>query len=114
MRAPEGEPTLARRLSPQLSASVSVSPRPAAHVLVVTVLCWRSHYTVVVNERRATFIVRLTQVTAGTWTGVVERVRTGEKHRVHELTTIGNLIARMVATEEKGLPEGTPARRNSP
>lgn len=44
----------------------------------------------------ATFIVRISQNNAGTVNAVVEWVRTGEKVRVNELTTIGEVIIRMV------------------
>jgi hypothetical protein len=49
-----------------------------------------------VDARQVTFVVRLTEAAGGTWTAVVERVRTGEKHRVHDLGTIGDVIVRLV------------------
>jgi hypothetical protein len=45
------------------------------------------------------FIVRLTRDEDGGLSGVVERVRTGEKHRVHEVEAIGPLIARLAREE---------------
>lgn len=47
----------------------------------------------------ATFIVRLEQSGSGPWTGVVERVGTGEKRRVGDLEAIGQLISQMVSEE---------------
>lgn len=47
----------------------------------------------------ATFIVRLELSGPGSWTGVVERVGTGEKRRVGGLEAIGPLIAQMTAVE---------------
>ena len=44
----------------------------------------------------ATFIVRISQDSAGSMTGVVEWVRTGEKTRFHELAAISEVIARML------------------
>lgn len=60
-----------------------------------------------------TFIVRITRDEAGRLTGVVERVRTGEKARFDGLDGIAAAIARMVAadredqeqpSDERGLP----------
>jgi hypothetical protein len=47
----------------------------------------------------ATFIVRLDRSGSGPWSGVVERVRTGEKRRVGDIETIGQVIAQMASTE---------------
>lgn len=47
----------------------------------------------------ATFIVRLEQSGSGPWTGIVERVGTGEKRRVGDIEALGRLIAQMVAEE---------------
>jgi hypothetical protein len=46
-----------------------------------------------------TFVVRLSRDDAGRLTGVVERVRTGEKARVDGVEAIGPAIARMVTVE---------------
>jgi hypothetical protein len=50
----------------------------------------------------ATFVVRVTR-RPDRATGVVERVRTGERERFEGLDQIGSLIARML---EGGLPSG--------
>jgi len=47
----------------------------------------------------ATFIVRLDRTGSGPWTGVIERVRTGEKRRISDLEAIGQVIAQMASTE---------------
>jgi hypothetical protein len=44
----------------------------------------------------ATFVVRLSRVAGGRLSGVVERVRTGEKARFNELDALGAVIARML------------------
>jgi len=46
-----------------------------------------------------TFIVRLTAADGGVLSGVVERVRTGEKQRFQGVDMLGGLIARMVEQE---------------
>jgi hypothetical protein len=46
-----------------------------------------------------TFIFRLSRDETGRLTGVVERVRTGEKVRVDTLDALAAVIARMVTTE---------------
>ena len=43
-----------------------------------------------------TFVVRLSRADGGRLDGVVERVKTGEKARFQELTTVGAIIARML------------------
>ena len=48
----------------------------------------------------ATFIVRLDKSESSPWTGVVERVRTGEKRRIGDIEAIGQVIAQMVAEDE--------------
>lgn len=48
----------------------------------------------------ATFIVRLDRSDSGAWSGVVERVRTGEKRRVGDLDAIGRVIDQMTSTED--------------
>jgi hypothetical protein len=47
-----------------------------------------------------TFVVRAARGPDGRLAGVVERVRTGEKHRFEDPEAIGLLIARMVDEEE--------------
>ena len=46
--------------------------------------------------RYVTFVVRVVRDTAGQLTGIVERVRTGEKARFETTEGVGRLIARMV------------------
>jgi hypothetical protein len=46
-----------------------------------------------------TFIVRLSRDESGRLTGIVERVRTGEKERFEELAAIATLIARMAEAD---------------
>ncbi len=48
----------------------------------------------------ATFIVRLDRSDSGSWSGVVERVRTGEKRRVGDLEAIGRVIEQMTSAED--------------
>jgi hypothetical protein len=48
------------------------------------------------------FVVRAARGPDGRLAGVVERVRTGEKHRFHDQAAIGHLIERMVDEEEGG------------
>jgi hypothetical protein len=55
-----------------------------------------------------TFIVRLDRDEAGRLTGIVERVRTGEKAQVHGIDEVGAAIARMFACEPA---DGSPAGR---
>jgi hypothetical protein len=52
-----------------------------------------------VTDQRATFIVRLTRDQGGQITGVVERVRTGEKASVATLAEVGAVLAEMLARE---------------
>ena len=47
-------------------------------------------------SRFATFIVRVSQDSAGTISGVVEQVRTGERVRFHGLAAVSGVIARMI------------------
>jgi len=47
-----------------------------------------------------TFVVRLARNEAGRVTGIVERVRTGQKERFEELGAIAQLIARMVEADQ--------------
>ena len=49
---------------------------------------------------RTAFIVRLGRDATGQFEGIVERARTGEKHRFHGLETLGSLIAGMAAATE--------------
>ncbi len=46
-----------------------------------------------------TFILRLSRDETGRITGIVERVRTGEKERVDALDALAQVIGRMVANE---------------
>jgi hypothetical protein len=46
-----------------------------------------------------TFIVRLTLDDGGVLSGVVERVRSGEKQRFHGVAALGELIAAMAERE---------------
>jgi hypothetical protein len=46
-----------------------------------------------------TFVVRLSRDEAGRVTGIVERVRTGEKERFEGLAAIATSIARMVEAD---------------
>jgi hypothetical protein len=48
----------------------------------------------------AVFIVRLARDPTGRVTGVVERVRTGEKERVAAVEEIGRVLAAMLGREE--------------
>jgi hypothetical protein len=52
------------------------------------------------QQERMTFIVRLSRDERGRVSGIVERVRTGEKEQFHEVETLGVLIARMVDESE--------------
>ncbi|HEV8437925.1 MAG TPA: hypothetical protein VGT40_07510 [Methylomirabilota bacterium] len=49
-----------------------------------------------------TFIVRVSRDRDGRLRGIVERVKTGEKHRFEHSEGIGGLIERMVAAAEAG------------
>jgi hypothetical protein len=58
---------------------------------------------VVIEEamgRSVTFVVRAARGPDGRLAGIVERVRTGEKHRFEESGALGHLIERMVDEEE--------------
>jgi hypothetical protein len=48
-----------------------------------------------------TFVVRVASDDAGRLSGVVERVRTGEKHRFDGDEAIGRIIARVVTEERR-------------
>src|SRR5262245_66542364 len=52
----------------------------------------------------ATFVVRLSPAVGGRFNGIVERVRTGEKVRVHDLRALGAVIADMLADDEQPGP----------
>jgi hypothetical protein len=59
-----------------------------------------------------TFIVRLSPVHGGRLTGVVERVRTGEKQRFDGLDSLGAVLARAVApAADPGGPDPPPEPR---
>ena len=47
-------------------------------------------------EEFATFIVRVSKDSAGSISGVVEWVRTGERIRFHDLAAISEFISRML------------------
>jgi hypothetical protein len=49
-----------------------------------------------------TLIVRVRQDDAGRLSGVVERVRTGEKVQFHGLETLGRAVASLLATGVEG------------
>jgi hypothetical protein len=49
-----------------------------------------------------TLIVRIQQDDAGQMSGVVERVRTGEKVRFHGLETLGRAVAALLSTTAEG------------
>jgi len=49
-----------------------------------------------------TLIVRIRQDDAGQLSGVVERVRTGEKVRFHGLETLSRAVASLLATGAEG------------
>jgi hypothetical protein len=53
---------------------------------------------------RAIFIVRVDRDEAGRVTGVVERVRTGEKVRVEALADVGRILAAMLERETGAAP----------
>ncbi|MGH2625099.1 MAG: hypothetical protein ACRDHY_00430 [Anaerolineales bacterium] len=53
---------------------------------------------------RVTFIVRLARDPNGHVTGVVERVRTGEKAPVAAVEDVGVIVAEMLAREEAEEP----------
>jgi hypothetical protein len=48
-----------------------------------------------------TFVVRLMPGDSGVLSGVVERVRTGEKQRFHSLAVLAEVIAAMAERETK-------------
>ncbi|HEV8641612.1 MAG TPA: hypothetical protein VGV13_10995 [Methylomirabilota bacterium] len=52
--------------------------------------------------QQAVFIVRLTRHPAGQVTGVVERVRTGEKERFAAVEEIGPIFAKMLIRDQPG------------
>jgi hypothetical protein len=51
------------------------------------------------ETHQAVFIVRLARDPTGRVTGVVERVRTGEKERVAAVEEIGSILAEMLGRE---------------
>ena len=52
------------------------------------------------DRPQAVFIVRLARDTAGKVTGVVERVRNGQKERFTALEEVGAIVAQMLADEQ--------------
>ena len=61
-----------------------------------------------------TFIVRLSPANGGRLTGVVERVRTGEKHRFDGLDDLGAVLALAVAAAEPIVLEVASGRHLDP
>ena len=57
-----------------------------------------------------TFVVRARVGDRGHVSGIVERVKTGEKHRFHGAEAIGPLIAEMVRQEGTSSPGGNRSR----
>ena len=57
-----------------------------------------------------TFIVRVRPGEPGQVSGIVERLKTGEKHRFHGVEAIGPLIAEMVRQEGTSSPGGNRSR----
>jgi hypothetical protein len=49
---------------------------------------------------RTTFIIRVERDAEGRVTGVVERVRTGEKTRVETLSDVGRVLSAMLARDD--------------
>jgi hypothetical protein len=49
---------------------------------------------------RTTFIIRVERDAEGRVTGVVERVRTGEKTRVETLADVGRVLSAMLARDD--------------
>jgi hypothetical protein len=56
------------------------------------------------TQASITFIVRVRPGEPGQVSGIVERVRTGEKHRFHRAEAIGPLIAEMVRQDTPSNP----------
>jgi hypothetical protein len=54
--------------------------------------------------QRTVFIVRLDRDPRGRITGVVERVRTGEKARVDALADVGKVLAALLARDDGERP----------
>src|SRR5262245_54765554 len=66
------------------------------------------------GPRRSSFVVRIDRDDEGKISGVIERVRTGEKETFRGLEAIGGVIARMVEADTgrpSDLPRGRRARR---
>ena len=61
-------------------------------------------------DQPLTFIVRLVRDDRGALSGVVERVRSGEKQRFHGAVALAEVIAAMAA-RESGAPRGKEPRR---
>jgi hypothetical protein len=64
------------------------------------------------TPRRSSFVVRIDRDDKGNATGVIERVRTGEKEPLRGLDAISGLIARMVEAES-GVPTDPPRSAGS-
>jgi hypothetical protein len=56
------------------------------------------------DRPQAVFIVRLARDAAGKVTGVVERVRNGQKERFTALEEVGAIVAQMLAEDEAEAP----------
>ncbi len=52
-----------------------------------------------------TFILRLSIDPTGGVTGVIERVKTGQKQRFHDVAEIGPAVASMIAEERQRVGE---------
>ena len=63
-----------------------------------------------VHPNALTFIVRLTEAEPGRLTGIVERARTGEKHRFDRLEALGELIVEMSRRTSAAARAGTDGR----
>ena len=57
------------------------------------------------DRPQAVFIVRLARDAAGKVTGVVERVRNGQKERFTALEEVGAIVAQMLADDEADATE---------
>jgi hypothetical protein len=61
-----------------------------------------------------TFIVRLMEAEPGRLTGIVERARTGEKHRFDRLEALGKLIVQMSRRTSGASRAGADSGPNDP
>ena len=58
------------------------------------------------TQASITFVVRVRPGERGRVSGIVERVKTGEKHRFHGAEAVGLLIAEMVLHETRAADGG--------